>query len=170
MKRLVLIATLIGAASICTVAFGAGSANVRYFTGKDKDKGCETGLYDCRVYFDGVVKNGRVTTVRYVSLGNIPVRCDDGSHFTSGIGGVYTVKAPIHVNRKRKFSGDWTASLDTSPKAWFQISGTFSKGYKGAAGKLKMSFVDTFPERQICRSKLDELSVHKTPNPPPGHP
>jgi hypothetical protein len=33
-----------------------------------------------------------------------------------------------------------------------------------------MTFVDTFPERQLCRSKLDEFNVHKASGPPFGHP
>ncbi len=173
MKRVALITTLIAAASVCAVAFGATTPTTRYYTGKDHDKGCKKDPDFCRVYFDGVVKNGRVSAIQYVEINGIPVKCDDGSHFDYGIGGpVYTVKAPIHVNGKRKFNGKFTASLDISPKAWFRLSGTFSKGYKDATGKLKMTFIrDIHNNRtRYCRSQFDKFSVHKTANPPPFHP
>jgi hypothetical protein len=167
-KRVALIATLIGAASISAVAFGATTTTTRYYTGRDHDKSCETGAYDCRVYFDGVVKNGRVTTVKYLELSGIPVKCDEG-RLVVGIGGVYAIEAPIHVNRKRKFSGQFTTSLDTSPKATFWYSGTFSKGYKGVAGNLKV-YVRDLGSYNHCGSKVDEFNAHKAPNPPPFHP
>jgi hypothetical protein len=160
---------MIGAASISAVAFGATTPTVKYYTGKDHDRACKDGPYDCRVWFDGVVKNGRVKSVQYLELSGIPVKCDEGS-LVVGIGGpAYAVKAPIHVNSKRKFSGHFSTSLDTSPKATFWLSGRFSKGYKGVAGTLKF-YAAQLGSYHHCDSKLDEFNAHKAPKPPPFHP
>jgi hypothetical protein len=166
-KRLAVIATLIGAASLCAAAFGATMQTTRYYAGKDHDKGCKD-AEACHVYFDGVVKQGRVRSIQYLELSGVPVKCDEGRLY-AGIGGVYAVKAPIHVNGKRRFSGHFTTSLDTSPKAWFQLSGRFSKGYRGAKGTLKV-YVRHLGSYNHCRSKVDRYSVHRATGPPPFHP
>ena len=117
--RRIFIATL----AVAMLAFPA-TASAALFKGHDSAGGT--------VRFRTVKRHGRIVKVKRFAVKNVPMHCDEGD---------VTLDTPtpypaMHVNRMRKFSGEFVNDLNP-PTQHSHVSGRFRRSLRKARGTFE---------------------------------
>src|SRR6266536_1939915 len=133
MYRGLTVAVVAGALLCAAVAFGA----TKSYEGADSDGRCGTvadnGAHAiCKVAFDAVAENGKVSTVSAFTYKGIPITCNEG---TAAFSNQQEPAPDLKVGKQRRFEGHFSM---ISPDDTVTVTGRFSSDYQSASGTLRL--------------------------------
>ena len=114
----------VAAVAVAMLAFSA-SASAAVFKGTDSAGGT--------IRFRTVSRHGRIVKVKEFAVKNVPMECDGPTAVTLDTPTPYPA---MHVNRRRKFSGEFVNNT-SNPTQHSHVSGRFRKSLMKARGTFE---------------------------------